>query len=88
MAVVNLYLPSLNYVNPIYLGSSKEDSLFDVNIRLTRGKETVFHETRREREIEVLLRESETGLIPKFWYGFTLVALHVRKARRNWFEQF
>ena len=81
------------------MGSSKEDSLFDVNIRLKRGKEIVFHETRRERqyilveqtrerEIEVLLRESETGLIPKFWYGFTLVALHVRKARRNWFEQF
>ena len=99
VTVVNLYLPSLNVVRPIFLDSSKEDSLFDVNIRLQKGKETILHETRRERqyylveqtrerEISVLLRESETGLVPKFWYGFSLIVLHVRKARRNWFEQF
>ena len=99
VSAVNLYLPSIYSTKPIFLKSSIEQNLFDVNIHLKKGTETILHQTRRERQyypvrqsrekfIEVLLKETQTGLVPKFWYGFTLIVLHFRKAKRNWFEQF
>ena len=99
VSAVNLYLPSIYSTKPIFLKSGIEQHLFEVNIHLKKGTETILHQTRRERQyypvrqsrdkfIEVLLKETQTGLVPKFWYGFTLIVLHFRKAKRNWFEKF
>ena len=99
ISMINLYIPSLRSTKPIYLKSEKEDNLFDINIHLPKGTETILYQSRKERQyyplvqsrhhfIEILLKDPQTGLTPKFWYGFTLVVLHFRRAKRNWFEKF